>query len=58
MRLFKRVRRRGVCKISQDGASTNNKGWSMQDVWNWGNEAREFVKTQNPKQKIIKVVQK
>jgi len=37
--------------VSKD-ASTNDDGWCMQDVWNWGNEARDFVAAIQPKQRI------
>lgn len=33
-------------------ATTNDDGWCMQDVWNRGNEAREFVESIQPKQRI------
>ena len=37
--------------VSKD-ATTNDDGWCMQDVWNWGNEARDFVASIQPKQRI------
>ena len=38
--------------IVHSNATTNAEGWSMQDVWNWGNEAKEFVESNQPKQRI------
>ena len=44
--------RKGNNNIVCCKATTNDDGWSMQDVWNWGNEAKEFVESNQPKQRI------
>ena len=46
------IRRKKNNDIVCNKATTNNDGWSMQDVWNWGNEARDFVESNKPKQRI------
>lgn len=33
-------------------ASTNDNGWSMRDVWNWGNEVKDLIEANQPKQRI------
>ena len=45
-------RRKRNSNIVCHKATTNDTGWNMQDVWSWGNEAREFVESIQPKQRI------
>ena len=47
-KIFNKIR----LAMKKPKASTNENGWCMQDVWEWGNEARDIVAANQPKQKI------
>lgn len=47
-KIFNKIR----LAMKKSKASTNENGWCMQDVWEWGNEARDIAAANQPKQKI------